>query len=77
MTNYRKNYLSGDKLAAINSYGEVFEINDTVKHDGAGNETAKILNFKIDETTNEIIAETTRGTAHIDFLTYIEETINN
>ena len=61
--------LTNDVVIVKNSYGVEFSIGDEVGHDGAGEEKATILRFAPSPTHQpEIMAETTKGTAHIDFL---------
>jgi len=61
--------LTNDITSAKNSYGVEFKVGDEVGHDGAGDEKATILRFVPSISyAPEIMAETTKGTAHIDFL---------
>ena len=61
--------LTNDVVTVKNSYGVEFKVGDEVRHDGAREEKATILRL-IPSSTHapEIMAETTKGTAHIDFL---------
>ena len=64
----RGNFMNTDKTIAINSYGEVLQVGTTVGNEGAEDETAEIDSFEFDEESNEVLANTNLGTAHIDFL---------
>ena len=69
----KQELLTNDIVAATNSYGVKFSVGDTVNHDGTGDEEAKILRLIPSPAHEpEIMAETTRGTAHIDFLSQVE-----
>lgn len=63
-----KNFISIDLNTAINSYGEVFFVGETVGHEDRKAGTAKILSFQPDNASNEVTAVTDKGTAHINFL---------
>ena len=59
-------------LEVKNSFGTVFHINDLVGHEGQGEGVATIKSFKMSETNlPEIVAVTTKGEVHIDFLKQI------
>lgn len=61
--------LTNDIVAAENSYGVKFSVGDKVKHDGAGDEVAEIVKLVPSQKFEpEIMAQTTKGTAHIDLL---------
>lgn len=64
----RQNFISVDKNTVINSYGEVFTVNETVAHEDDEVGTATILSFEPIEDRNEIRVNTDKGFAHIDFL---------
>jgi hypothetical protein len=69
----RKNFISIDKKAAINSYGEYFKIGQRVGHEGANeNDFATITFFEINDEIGEVKAHTDKGWGHIDFM-YTEE----
>ena len=68
METNKQNFISADFKSARNSYDEYFEIGDNVKHEGAGEESATIYRFSIDSVQNEVLAHTSKGWAHIDFI---------
>ena len=68
MERNKQNFISADFRFAKNSYDEYFEIGDNVKHEGAEDGSATIYEFSIDSKQNEIIAHTSKGWAHIDFI---------
>jgi hypothetical protein len=64
-----QNFLSVDGKTAINSYGEVFVVGETVGHEGTKEGDTAVINYlaaSIED--NEIVVFTTKGTAHLDFL---------
>lgn len=62
-------FLNEEKTHAKNAYGVEFKVGDEVGHDGAEGETAYILHMEVSPThPPEIMATTTKGTAHLDFL---------
>lgn len=66
-------FLNEEKTHAKNAYGVEFKVGDTVGHDGAEGETAYILHMEVSPThPPEIMATTTKGTAHLDFLYHPE-----
>lgn len=65
----KQNFISADFRFAKSSYDEYFAVGDAVHHEGAEeNDIAIIHGFSIDIESNEIIAFTSKGSAHIDFL---------
>jgi len=69
-----QNFLSTDKQTARNSHDQYFSVGETVGHEnGKGEEKAEILSFKFDIPSNEVLAMTTRGSAHLDFLVKNDE----
>ena len=63
-----KNFISADKNRAMNSYGKIFDVGERVKHQDRIAGESIIFSFQIDDETNEILAKTYSGHAHIDFL---------
>lgn len=64
-----QNFLSTDQKTARNSYDKFFSIGETVGHEnGVESGEAKILSFEFDIASNEVLARTTKGSAHLDFL---------
>jgi len=61
------NFINCDMTVAINSYGEVFVIDEQVGNE-SNDETATIERFEINKEMNEVKAFTTKGYNHIDFL---------
>lgn len=63
-------FLNEEKTHAKSAYGVEFKVGDTVGHEGADkDETAVILKMEFSTThPPEIMATTTKGTAHLDFL---------
>jgi hypothetical protein len=70
---YRKDFLSVDGKTAISAEGEIFDIGDVVKHDSQGDEVAIIKNFRTDETSMDVIAQTNLGSARICFLNKVKD----
>ena len=65
----RCNFISVDHKIARNSYGEFFKVGHVVgNEDSETDDVAEILSFELDEESNEVKANTTRGWAHIDFI---------
>jgi hypothetical protein len=65
----RKDFLSVDKLTAISSEGEVFNVTDKVKHSGDKEDKVGIINkFTLNHKTMDVIAHTQHGEARISFL---------
>ena len=64
----RKDYLSVDGKNAISAHGEIFHLNDKVRHESEGTDEAIINKFSLDRVSNDVIAHTTRGTARICFI---------
>lgn len=69
--NYRKDYLSVDKLTAISAEGEIFEIGDVVKHDDKEAGQATIKSFYFNYETNDVGVNTEKGSSNICFITKI------
>jgi len=65
---HRQDYLSVDKLTAISSNGEILEVGDLVEHDDKEAGTATIKSFAFDYESNEVLANTEKGFAHISFI---------
>lgn len=63
-----RNFISTDKQEAISSYGQHFHLNEVVRHEDNSVGEATILEFQVDEQSNEVTAVTSKGKAHIDFL---------
>lgn len=68
-----QNFISADFRTAINSFGDKFSVGDVVFGDVVGHQDtqagiATIQGFSFDVKTNEIIAFTSKGFSHIDFL---------
>lgn len=66
------NYMSVDKQSAISSYGDHFEVGQTVSHEDKKAGTAKILSFSFDENSNKVLVNTDKGYSHIDFIVKID-----
>lgn len=65
----RIDFLSLDKKQAISAEGIVFNVGDTVYHEGAPDEESAIIKFfEVDSSTLDVVAHTTLGTARIVFL---------
>lgn len=65
----RKDFLSVDKLTAISSEGEIFNIGDKVKHTGDDeNRIGVIDKFSLNTESMDVIAHTEHGSARISFL---------
>lgn len=64
----RQNFISVDQKTVMNSYGEFFTVGEIVRHedDEAGEGT--ILSFEPNIEKNEIVVNTDKGYAYIDFL---------
>lgn len=65
---HRQDYLSTDNLTAISSNGEILEVGDLVEHDDKEAGTATIQSFTFDYESNEVVANTEKGSAHISFI---------
>jgi len=66
----KQNFISTNKSAAINSYGDVFTIGNIVIHDDGTAGEATITGFEIDDEYNEVKVFTTSGYAHVDFISH-------
>lgn len=66
--NRKQNFISVDKQTVINSYDEVYTVGETVLHEDKEAGNATILSFEPSESKNEVIVNTDKGYAHIDFL---------
>ena len=76
MAEFKGNKFIDDlETIAENACGTQFTIGDVVCHDGADDEIATITGFKWDEEFKlDIIADTTKGSATIDFL-YMKDNV--
>ena len=62
-------FFNEEKTHAKSGNGVEFKVGDTVCHEGAEGETAVILKMELSPThAPDIMATTTKGTAHLDFL---------
>lgn len=68
----RKNFISADKKSAISSYGQRFEVGETVGHADKNAGQSIVSSFDIDEESNEVKVYTDKGWAHLDFITKFE-----
>ena len=68
MERNKQNFISADFRFVKNSYDDYFEVGDIVAHEDEEAGEAQIDGFGIDAYSNEIIAYTNRGFAHIDFI---------
>jgi hypothetical protein len=73
---HKQDYLSVNKLTAISSNGEILEVGDLVEHDDKEAGTATIQSFAFDYESNEVIANTEKGSAHISFIFKIRKNGN-
>ena len=73
---HRQDYLSVDKLTAISSNGEILGVGDLVEHDDKEAGTAIIQSFAFDYESNEVIANTEKGSAHISFIFKVKQPEN-
>lgn len=64
----KEDFLNGAKTRAISSNGDIFEIGDRVIHEDTKSGKAVITSFDLDVDSNEVIAQTTKGWAHISFI---------
>ena len=65
----RKDFLSVDKLTAISSEGEIFNVGDNVKHEGDDEEKIGIIShFTLNEDNLYVVAHTEHGFGSISFL---------
>lgn len=64
----RINFLATDAQSAINSYGEFFNVGDTVSHEDKDAGIATITGFELDAENNEVKVITTKGWVHLDFV---------
>lgn len=69
----RTDYLSVDKTKAISAHGEIFTVGDLVKHDDKEAGTATIQSFAFDYESNDIVANTEKGSARICFITKVQQ----
>jgi NADH dehydrogenase FAD-containing subunit len=69
----RTDYLSVDKSKAISAHGEIFTVGDLVKHDDKEAGTATIQSFAFDYESNDVIANTEKGSARICFITKVKQ----
>jgi len=70
-----QNFLSVDGKTARNSYGQYFQVGETVGHEDDEAEQAEILSFSPIRKENEITVFTSKGYAHLDFLVKLEKAI--
>lgn len=66
-----QNFISVDGKTVINSYGNVFKVGDTVKHEDSEAGTITIQKFEPVIERNEIRVLTDKGYAHIDFINHV------
>lgn len=66
-----QNFISVDGKSARDSYGNFYTIGELVRHEDPEAEPAIILNFEPKQEENEIIVNTDKGWAHLDFLVKI------
>lgn len=64
----KQNFISVDSKTVRNSYGDFFTVGDEVSHQDESVGTAIIISFEVDAYKNQIVANTSKGYAHIDFL---------
>jgi len=69
----RIDYLSVDKNKAISAHGEIFTVGDLVEHDDDEAGTATIKSFSFDYETNDVVANTEKGSARICFITKVKQ----
>ena len=64
-----QNFLSADQKTARNSHNQYFSVGETVGHEnGKESGEAQILSLEFDVPFNEVLAKTSKGSAHLDFL---------
>jgi hypothetical protein len=68
----KQNFISVDGKTAMSSYGDFFTIGETVKHQDLEAGIATIISFKPDIEKNEVVVNTDKGYAHLDFLVKID-----
>jgi hypothetical protein len=69
----RTDYLSVDKTKAISAHGELFTVGDLVEHEDDKAGTATIESFVFDFETNDVVANTEKGSARICFITKVTQ----
>jgi len=69
----RVDYTSLDKTKAISAEGELFTIGDVVQHEVEEAGTATIKSFSFDYETNDVIANTEKGSVRICFITKVKQ----
>lgn len=67
----KQNFISADFRTARNSYEDFFTIGDIIIHEDEDAGEATIINFSMDIPSNEIIVNTDKGWAHIDFIDHV------
>lgn len=72
MDSSKQNFISIDGKTARSSYGDFFSIGEVVAHQDSEVGEATITSFTGDKAKNEIIVDTTKGFAHLDFLVKLE-----
>lgn len=70
---HRQDYLSVDKSTAISAHGEIFTIGDLVEHDDEEAGTAIIKSFAFDYESNDVVANTEKGSARICFISKVNQ----
>ena len=69
----RVDYLSVDKSKAISAHGEIFTVGDLVEHEDKNAGTATIQSFVFDFETNDVVANTEKGSARICFINKVNK----
>lgn len=69
----KTDYLSVDKTKAISAHGEIFTIGDLVEHDDKEAGTATIQSFAFDYESNDVVANTEKGSARICFISKVKQ----
>lgn len=67
----RQNFLSMNGKVARDSYGNFYKVGETVSHEDQTVGEAVILSFEPNEDIDEVKVITTKGYAHLDFLTKV------
>ena len=70
--NTQQNFISADFKVARNSEGDFFQVGEKVQHQDEEAGTAVITGFGLDVESVEVIAYTTEGWSHLDFIEKIE-----
>lgn len=69
----RIDYLSVDKSKAISAHGEIFTVGDLVEHQDKEAGTATIKSFAFDYESNDVVANTEKGSARICFISKVKQ----